>query len=579
MLEGLPLLTRAWYVGNTTVRSAYRIKYALRALDTAGLYHLKGPENENRFARVLADAQVLSMQRLDDNPNADVSDMGRKWRACLTQLGFITPDENVLHRAGVHTEAYRITESGRRLVEAHNLPGEQECFLRTLVVQQIPSPLEQFIEMEAFNPLRIVLATLLELEQRNLVMQISKNEMACMVQVIGREEHVSKAVDVIERYRREEAGLNGADRRRFRNAVREEAAGRLPSQNAQTLNDYADTNFRYLKLTGLFVDCGSGITLAEHRRTLVRQIMAAPFEPLPPREYMARFWQGGWLPTDNLPDAAGAVLELAEVLRQEFHIEAPLPPNFALLSVAETNQLRHNLEQQVFEQRELNYAAQQGAQWEEIHRYLQALQNPRASNIIPNGEAPAYLEWVLWRAFLAIDSLVNRPWEARRFDIDVDFRPRFTAPGNGPDMVFEFADFVLVVEVTLTASSRQEAAEGEPVRRHVAQYVDRYPGKEVYGLFLANNIDTNTAETFRIGVWYRKDDSPLALRIVPLTLEQFTDLFVQAFRYQGRLEPAKLYDLLVRCRAESNAAAPEWKQFIARYVERTVQQICRFVPG
>ena len=99
MLEGLPLLTRAWYVGNTTVRSAYRIKYALRALDTAGLYHLKGPENENRFARVLADAQVLSMQRLDDNPNADVSDMGRKWRACLTQLGFITPDENVLHRA------------------------------------------------------------------------------------------------------------------------------------------------------------------------------------------------------------------------------------------------------------------------------------------------------------------------------------------------------------------------------------------------------------------------------------------------------------------------------------------------
>lgn len=575
MLENLPMLTKAWYVGNTTVRSAYRIKYALRALDAAGLYYLKGTENENRFARVLADAQVLSMQRLEDNPDADVSDMGRKWRACLTQLGFITPDENLLRRAGINTEPYRITESGRRLLESQNLPSEQECFLRTLIVQQIPSDLEQFIEIEAFNPLRVVLALLLELERRNLVMRISKNEMASIVQVIGQEAHVNIAADIIERYRLEEAALNGVERRRFRNEVREEAAARLPSQNAQTLNDYADTNFRYLKLTGLFVDSGSGITLADHRRTLVRQIMAVPFETLPSREYMLRFWQGGLLPTDNLTEAAAAVLELAETLRREFQIEVPLPANLAELEVAEINQLRHNMEQQIFERRELLYAERQVEQWEEIHRYLQALQNPRTSNMIPNGEAPAYLEWVLWRAFLAIDSLVNMPWEARRFDIDVDFRPRFTAPGNGPDMIFEFEDFVLVVEVTLTASSRQEAAEGEPVRRHVAQYVDRYPGKEVYGLFLANSIDTNTAETFRIGVWYRNDDSSLALRIVPLTLAQFTNLFVQAFQHQGRLEPARLYDLLVRCRAESNAAAPEWKRFIAQYVDRNVQQFQR----
>lgn len=569
------MLTKAWYVGNTTVRSAYRIKYALRALDAAGLYYLKGTENGNRFARVLADAQVLSMQRLEDNPDADVSDMGRKWRACLTQLGFITPDEILLRRVGMNTEPYRITESGRRLLESQNLPSEQECFLRTLIVQQIPSDLEQFIEIEAFNPLRVVLALLLELERRNLVMRISKHEMASIVQVIGQEAHVNIAADIIERYRFEEAELNGVERRRFRNAVREEAAARLPSQNAQTLNDYADTNFRYLKLTGLFVDSGSGITLADHRRTLVRQIMAVPFETLSSREYMSRFWQGGLLPTDNLTEAAAAVLELAETLRREFQIEVPLPPNLAELEVAEINQLRHNMEQQIFERRELLYAEQQVEQWEEIRRYLQALQNPRTSNMIPNGEAPAYLEWVLWRAFLAIDSLVNMPWEARRFDIDVDFRPRFTAPGNGPDMIFEFEDFVLVVEVTLTASSRQEAAEGEPVRRHVAQYVDRYPGKEVYGLFLANSIDTNTAETFRIGVWYRNDDSSLALRIVPLTLAQFTNLFAQAFQYQGRLDSARLYDLLVRCRAESNAAAPEWKRFIAQYVDRNVQQFQR----
>ncbi len=83
-------------------------------------------------------------------------------------------------------------------------------------------------------------------------------------------------------------------------------------------------------------------------------------------------------------------------------------------------------------------------------------------------------------------------------------------------MIFEFDDFVIAVEVTLTAGSRQEAVEGEPVRRHIADLVDHYKRQEkpVFGLFIANKIDTNTAETFRSGSWYRGDDSHLKLQIV-----------------------------------------------------------------
>jgi hypothetical protein len=84
-------------------------------------------------------------------------------------------------------------------------------------------------------------------------------------------------------------------------------------------------------------------------------------------------------------------------------------------------------------------------------------------------------------------------------------------------MIFEFEEVLLVVEVTLTASSRQEAAEGEPERRHVAQYAES-TNKPVYGLFIAVQIDSNTAHTFRSGDWYLKDDSKLSLDIVPLTL-------------------------------------------------------------
>ena len=65
-------------------------------------------------------------------------------------------------------------------------------------------------------------------------------------------------------------------------------------------------------------------------------------------------------------------------------------------------------------------------------------------------------------------------------------------------MSFIFEDAVVVVEVTLTSSSRQEAAEGEPVRRHVALYAEENTtGKDVYGLFIAPRVDTNTAHTFQ----------------------------------------------------------------------------------
>lgn len=81
----------------------------------------------------------------------------------------------------------------------------------------------------------------------------------------------------------------------------------------------------------------------------------------------------------------------------------------------------------------------------------------------------------------------------------------------------------------MSASSRQEAMEGEPVRRHVSDAVLKY-NKPVYGLFIAIRIDTNTAETFRHGVWYAKGDKKQRLDIIPLTLAQFQKYFAAMFQ-------------------------------------------------
>lgn len=124
----------------------------------------------------------------------------------------------------------------------------------------------------------------------------------------------------------------------------------------------------------------------------------------------------------------------------------------------------------------------------------------------------------------------------------------------------------------MSTSSRQEAMEGEPVRRHVSDAVLKYD-KPVYGLFIANKIDTNTAETFRHGVWYAKDDSKQRLDIVPLTLKQFKDYFVSMFEAK-KAAPELLRDLIVECDTKRDElSAPKWKQFIMNIVTQKTLEL------
>jgi hypothetical protein len=133
-------------------------------------------------------------------------------------------------------------------------------------------------------------------------------------------------------------------------------------------------------------------------------------------------------------------------------------------------------------------------------------------------------------------------------------------------MVFEFKDAIIVVEVTLTSSSRQEAAEGESVRRHVAQYT-KEAEKPVFGLFIAVQVDSNTAHTFRSGDWYLPDDNKLTLDIVPLTLGDFHDFLASGKARLVEL-PDLLQRLLIESRAKANQDAPQWKQSISGIVQR-----------
>lgn len=571
-----------WHIGNTTVRTPYRLRHALRALQDSPLNgNISGHKQENAFAVLLHREGVLDAPRV--TAGEDVPDLGRKWRSALSQLGFITPQLNKGNKSGaidpdlasitenieeLSGRPYEITPNGCRLAQSEFVTAQQECFLRSLASYRIPSIIEKRYKGESFSPLRFILSLMYGLARAGHDANLFFKEFALFAQTSTPADGIDNTVQKIVAFRANRKKAKGNVQAYDRNFY--ERVAKNIKCTANTLDDYADLSFRYLKATGIFRAAGRNIALSPSRAQLAALLHDKEQATLTDKAYLHALWLGAQLPTDNATSSHAVVHDLVEQLRKR-GVQAQTPATGT--SLPDLQNKRHELEAKLFELDEQEYADSQADKLDEIMAWLKIIPTRGSTKLpdgetisIPKGEGPAYLEWAVWRAFLAINSLCNPPWEARRFQIDQDFLSASCAPGGGPDAVFEFEGAIIVVEATLTVSSRQEAVEGEPVRRHIAQYKEKSE-KPVYGLFIAVQIDSNTAHTFRSGDWYLPDDSKLSLDIVPLTLEDFGTFFASG---RGRLAdmPRLLRQLIIECRAQANQDAPQWKQSINSIIKR-----------
>ena len=573
-----PRKLRLWRLGAAEIPNPYKLANGLGLIVELRAKGIHNYDNQQNLA-TLGDTLVL--HGIVELGNDDTYSVGRKWRSALNKLGFLYPE--VPSASGIPQSEIgpidMITPNGWRLIRADTVPAMQECFLRALAAHYIPSALERKFDFAVFSPLRHTLAIMLELEKQTGESRLNFVEMAIVVQLTSSDEPLADIVARVLALRARR--LASPNKRKFDRQERE-AAAVLHGYAAGTFNDYADTNLRYLKATGLVQSKGRGLSLVPEKHVFVEKLIQDTGIPDSDRSYFITLCNGAKLPTDN-KDSALAVLDdlLQQLEKRGIPFDATGKPTETPADIA---LIRHQIEGLLSERNEEEYAARQAVEWEEIAAYMELIITRKGKKTlstgedieVPQAEAPAYFEWVLWRAFLAINSLANKPYEARRFKIDQDFLPVGTAPGNGPDLIFEFHDFVIVVEVTLTDNSRQEAAEGEPVRRHVADLVSHYgeqSGKPVYGLFIANRIDSNTAETFRIGVWFTRTDDKMRLDIIPVTLAQFKAFFEALFT-AGRVEVGLIRELLDLCGGLRLAhEAPAWKAQIERAVESKIHEL------
>lgn len=570
---------RAWHLGNTTVRSPFRLRDGLIALSSSPLQgNLHGEEQEKQFIDLLVEKEIVKPGKNKDTTYS----IGRKWRAALSQLGFLIPELPTKH--GISQSEIglvdTITPNGWRLIRSESVPAMQECFLRSLAAYYIPSLIEKKFSFSMFSPLRHTLSIMLELEKRTADSKLNFIELALIAQLTSSDDNLDKIVTDILNFRSQREFV--INKRKFDSEQRE-IFNKTHDYKGTTLNDYADTNIRYLKATGLVQNKGRGISFVPEKKFFIENLIINEIIPDSDRPYFLNLIKGAQLPTDNKISALAVLKDLINTLRTRnivYDLRGRIIDDS--LDIRDITNIRHELEELLSEKNEDEYAVRQAEEWKEISAYMNLINSKKNSMILDNGEEikipsnerPAYFEWILWRAFLAINNLCNKSRDSRRFKVDQDFLPICTAPGNGPDLVFEFKEFVVVVEVTLIGSSRQEAAEGEPVRRHVANLVVKYESiKPVYGLFIANQIDSNTAETFRIGVWYTKNDAKMSLNIIPVKLEQFKNLFDALFA-ANKIDISLIREIFDDCfLLRKEYEAPAWKREIENVFKEKISTI------
>ena len=547
-----------WLVGNTGLRNPNRIQEGFTAYANSPFVgKLHGRENELGFMSFLDEKGIIS-----NEDGKDVSGShARKWRLMFAKNGFIYPQ--VKKKDGSQEDLGNlddITPFGRSFLQADTYPAMQECFLRSMSVEQFPTPDGN----EYFSPLRWILAIMLELEKRTGSSELKRIEFALWGHTTNPCYNLNDVVDSI---------LDLRARRALAPAKRpfdtREIAKRCENYNKKADNflDYSDMNMRYLRISGVLQRKGRGLIIVPTKHVLAEKLAKSTASAVPLMGQYVLLCKGAPLPTDNVEVAKALLDDLTKQMRER-HILFDIS-DLPLTTPTEINIARQRLENIMSQTDEIQYANDQRNHWREIADYMTLLIKGGGKLVydednaieVPKDETPAYLEWTLWRAVLAIDHMVNEPYEVRGFKLDSDFMPVSAAGGGKGDLYCEYADFTILTEVTMSTSSRQEAMEGEPVRRHVSDAVLKY-NKPVYGMFIAVRIDTNTAETFRHGVWYTKDDVKQRLTIIPLTLAQFQRCFISMFD-TNKVTPEYIRDVLLKCEERrDNLEASEWKQHI-----------------
>lgn len=179
-------------------------------------------------------------------------------------------------------------------------------------------------------------------------------------------------------------------------------------------------------------------------------------------------------------------------------------------------------------------------------------------------DTPLMLEWNTWRAMTMLDGGDIKA----NLKFDDKGQPMSTAVGNMADIVCDYGDFGLSVEVTMQSGQKQYEMEGETVSRHLAK-LKRETGKDAFCLFIAPKINESC-----IAYFYALHTMNIAFYggqsvIVPLELDVFINMVEQSYR-AGYVPNSQQVKAIFEYSLEQAQSAKDENEWYARIKDKVL---------
>ena len=427
-----------------------------------------------------------------------------------------------------------LTPAGHKLL---NSKRTDEVFLRQMLKFQVPSPYHKPTDKAADFCVKPYLE-MLRLVRRMGTLKFDELQMFGMQ--LTDYHDFGKIVRKIEKFRVEKAKhvgsyrifkaeyLNKELKKIYRERIlRGETKTRESNDASLTkflktqssnMRDYADACFRYLRITGLVnvSHIGKSLSIVPERQAdvdyILKNIDRNPVFVEDKKAY-TEYLGNADLPkllTDNKS-------LLIKKIKKEFP-SVEITNNFSLDNLKD-------ILASLLEQRKADSIKEQIT---EIKDYRQYDEIQKTFDQIENNElydAPLMLEWNTWRAMTMLDGGDIKA----NLNFDDYGLPLSTAAGNMSDIVCDYGDYMVCVEVTMASGQRQYEMEGEPVTRHLGK-LKISSSKPCYCLFVAPTINDACISHFYMAHHLNLKIYGGKSTIVPLPLQIFRKMVEDSYK-------------------------------------------------
>lgn len=507
MAESTTARSRSWNFP-TSPRSPYKLQGELKLLKAFD-GRVWDNTTQLEFAKSLANYEGFEGNVSKDETAFSARDRLRGPRL----MGFIcTP------KRGTKGGKLEFTEVGNIFLDASE-EQQELIFQRQIAKVQYRSHLHNNKGFEDMNvrPLMLMIKLLLELEK------MSKEEIALFALTLTDYKKFDEVVKEIKNYRLEVSKRKaGIERKTYKkdysiqyvNKVYEddiekgkvklrEGGKDFSKTKLQTLKDYSDSSIRYLRATGLFTLLPHGQTLAltkakiEDSLYLLNKygIGISSYTDNEYTDYVMNYLGNPSLPElriDNNEDQQKDFLRMYDFVKViDVNFSKAIQTEFinAKSSTEKINAIVR-LEKKITEIQLKNEAKNIRKDFTSSLNDIRQIFidiNAREKDIV---DRPLMYEWNTWRSMVLINDALN---VQGNYHADADGNPVSTASSNMPDILCEYENFWLGVEVTLQSGMKQYETEGEPIFRHIGKLqkttIKSNDNRPVFGLFVAERIN------------------------------------------------------------------------------------------